>query len=182
MFRKNIFKATDRYSALLTPFKISAWQKRRSWRILVGDRNGRGCVHDPWINMHWKYDQSQMCGSYKLLYGLLNWDWAYFFDVRRSRVHCRLRLIGRGSTTAIGTDRGRQFCPKTDISASFRRRIERFSPASISIANRNRPRSSSLPRGNCNWVGLLTNLRKLSKIKTYVVFKLKILKLWTIPL
>ena len=26
-----------------------------------------------------KYAQSQMCGSYKLLYGLLNCDWAYFF-------------------------------------------------------------------------------------------------------
>ena len=71
-----------------------------------------------------------MCGSYKLLCGLLNCDWAYFLGVLKSRGHCRLRPISRDSNPVIGADRGRQCCPKNG-------HFGPFSPASISIANRN---------------------------------------------
>ena len=106
---KWIFQEIYRNSTLLTPFKISAWQKRRSRRIRVDDRNGRGCVHGPWIIMHWKYAQSQICSSYNLLNDLLNCDWAYFLGC--------VDLVaiwpnGRSSTPAMGTDRGRQCYPK----------------------------------------------------------------------
>ena len=138
---------------MLTQFKISACQKRRSRRTLVGNRNWRGCVHDPWIIMHWKYAQSLMCGSYKLLYGQLHCDWAYYFWVCRSRGHRRLRPMGHGSTPALGTDRGQHCYPKNGHSAPSRPRIAHFLPASISISNRNRPRFSLLPLGSFNLVG-----------------------------
>ena len=85
-----------------------------------------------------------------LLYGLLT-AIVRIFGVRRSRGDYRPQPIGRGNTPAIGTDRGRQCCPKNGHFGPFRPRIAHFSHASISIANRNRPRSSLLPRGNFNW-------------------------------
>ena len=95
-----------------------------------------------------------MCGSYKLLYWLLNCEWACFWGTYiswprsapadRAQQHLRDRYRSRAAMLS----------QKTDISAPFRQRIARFSTASISIANMNWPRSFLLPHGKFNWVRL----------------------------
>ena len=53
-----------------------------------------------------------MCGSYKLYIWATKLRLSVFFAVRKSRGHCRHRPIGRFSTPAIGTDRGRHCYPE----------------------------------------------------------------------